>query len=323
MSSPDVHFFFIVSAHLAEVVQIVLMQMVRAGQMAVMSHFGKQFHELWKKRAKVKLPDLASESGVSLRTLRAWEKAEDDPSQPDKYRAVADALANHLQTTRMQIDNFWLRGVPLTIDLADRIAEIENRPPSGRWNIKVDAAKTVARRIPLAQDGIAAGKPIEGNPVDAELANDSVAGDVWPWDDRAFGIKVAGNSMFPEYRNSDIVIGSPGLFNQVTSGDDVCVLFTHESQFRGRRTLKRIELLHEGKIILHPLNPDHDPLEVDRADIADIGPVAAHIRYPVKQNKKWDLKRVGLARRFQKPPDVPEQEHPDYTGPEPKPDDDL
>jgi SOS-response transcriptional repressor LexA len=258
---------------------------------------------------------LAELSGVSLRTIRGWETGEVARPQPDRYDLVADVLATASGKPRKEIDHFLLPGLPFTVELLNRVTEIESRPPRAPWVTVIDTENTIARRIPLGDD-IAAGDPIEGQPVDQEIVRNSVAGDVWPWDDRAFGIRVRGHSMFPDFRDGDIVIGSPGLYDQIRDGDDVCVLFTLESKYRGGRTLKRVEQIRGNRIRLHPINPEHETIEVGREEIADMGPVAAHVRYPVKQNKRWDLRRIGLATRHPKGNVQREQEHPDYEGPD-------
>lgn len=278
-------------------------------------NFGEKLREV-RKRANLSGEKLADLSGVALRTIRGAEKTSKRNMQPDTYDALVKVLAEKLGVLPISIDRELLGEVSVGL-VARRMKEVEAKPGSGKWVEVVDTDNTVARRIPIGEE-ISAGKPIEGQPIEQGKVSESVAGDLWPQDDRAFGVRVRGHSMFPDYKDGDIVIASPGLWDQIEDGDDVCVLFTPESKYKGNRTLKRVEFLHEGRVRLHPLNPEHGIIEVDRGDIEAMGPVVKHVRTPARRNnKKWDLSRLPFAKRYPKNQNnVPVQEHPDYDGPD-------
>ena len=77
-----------------------------------------------------------------------------------------------------------------------------------------------------------------------------------------FGLKVKGNSMFPEFRNGDIVI-----FRQQShcENGDFCAVSINHTECTFKKVLKK-----ESGITLMPLNPDYDPMFFTKKEIINL-----------------------------------------------------
>lgn len=73
-----------------------------------------------------------------------------------------------------------------------------------------------------------------------------------------FSLRIEGDSMYPKYENGDVV-----LFEHISvceNGDDCAV------RLRGQEaTFKKIKKM-DNSIILQPINPEYDPIQIDAAD---------------------------------------------------------
>jgi repressor LexA len=69
-------------------------------------------------------------------------------------------------------------------------------------------------------------------------------------DKEYFGVRVSGDSMYPEYRDKDILIVQK--INDCESGQDCIVMINGNDG-----TFKRVKKTEEG-IILQPLNPNYE-----------------------------------------------------------------
>ena len=67
------------------------------------------------------------------------------------------------------------------------------------------------------------------------------------------GLKVAGQSMEPEYREGDIVIVQKE--REAKDGDDIV------AEYDGETTFKRLKRVDDG-LLLVPLNPRHDSIYI-------------------------------------------------------------
>lgn len=74
-----------------------------------------------------------------------------------------------------------------------------------------------------------------------------------------FGLKVKGNSMFPEFRNGDIVIFRQQ--NHCENGD-FCAVSINHTECTFKKVLKK-----ESGITLMPLNPDYDPMFFTKKEV--------------------------------------------------------
>ena len=77
-----------------------------------------------------------------------------------------------------------------------------------------------------------------------------------------FGLKVKGNSMFPEFRNGDIVI-----FRQQShcENGDFCAVSINHTECTFKKVLKK-----ESGITLMPLNPDFEPMFFTKKEIINL-----------------------------------------------------
>ncbi len=80
-------------------------------------------------------------------------------------------------------------------------------------------------------------------------------------DNNMYALEISGDSMLPLYRNGDVIIVSP---NTETRRGDRVVLKTHDGEVMAKILYKRTA----NTIELHSLNPDHDNLVFEMAEIA-------------------------------------------------------
>jgi repressor LexA len=77
-------------------------------------------------------------------------------------------------------------------------------------------------------------------------------------DPNAFALEVKGNSMAPRIEDGDIIVVSPRI--EARSGD-ICVVRINEED-----TVKRIKI-EERYLHLIPLNPEYEPMVVQKKDV--------------------------------------------------------
>lgn len=196
-------------------------------------------------------------------------------------------LANMLGVTQAAVSSWEANGVPPGIENAKKIAEIfgvsvdellkgeRSEPIKEIEYVPSDRTKKFIRVPVLGR--IPAGIPIEA------------IEDIEDWEDypvsdtirgrQYFGLKVAGDSMEPEYRDGDtIIIQQQDTCN---SGDDCAVMVNGDDA-----TFKRVRL-HENGLTLQPLNSKYDPRfftasEVESLPVRILG-VVVEIRRKVKR----------------------------------------
>ena len=94
-------------------------------------------------------------------------------------------------------------------------------------------------------------------------------------DANAFGLKVLGTSMNPDYQSGDILIFFPSV--PAKSGQDCFVRFSNDCAKGHGVTFKRVEQV-EDKLLLIPLNQaEHENILVERADVDFLCPLAIKI----------------------------------------------
>lgn len=120
----------------------------------------------------------------------------------------------------------------LDVELSDLVEE----PKLNRGN-----------RIPIFSK-IPAGIPIEL--IEDVIDYEELDSKMFTGDKEYFGVKVSGDSMYPEYRDKDILIVQK--INDCESGQDCIVMINGNDG-----TFKRVKKTEEG-IILQPLNPNYE-----------------------------------------------------------------
>ena len=94
-------------------------------------------------------------------------------------------------------------------------------------------------------------------------------------DPNAFGLKVLGSSMSPDYHSGDVLIFFPSV--PAKSSQDCFVRFSNDCDKGHGVTFKRVEQV-EDKLLLIPLNQaEHHNILVDRADVDFLCPLAIRI----------------------------------------------
>lgn len=102
-------------------------------------------------------------------------------------------------------------------------------------------------RIPIFSK-IPAGIPIEL--IDDIIDYEELDSKMFTGDKEYFGVRVSGDSMYPEYRDGDVLIVQK--INDCESGQDCIVMINGNDG-----TFKRVKKTEEG-IILQPLNPNYE-----------------------------------------------------------------
>lgn len=141
-----------------------------------------------------------------------------------------------------------------------------------RHRANVDQLAGLCYQVPLI-NRVAAGYPSEFTDLDypARVADEYLAVPELG-DPHAFGARVVGDSMLPEYREGDIVVFSPD--RPVTEGADCFarLLPDHETTF------KRVYFEDERTVRLQPLNPRFAPRTVDREHVAGLYPAVYRVQ---------------------------------------------
>ena len=128
-------------------------------------------------------------------------------------------------------------------------------------NVELTLLKNNTVKIPI-YGKIPAGVPME-------MVDESYVDDYIEMDSKQlrgsstyFGLKVKGNSMFPEFRNGDIVI-----FRQQShcENGDFCAVSINHTECTFKKVLKK-----ESGITLMPLNPDYEPMFFTKKEIINL-----------------------------------------------------
>lgn len=185
-----------------------------------------------RKQQNITIKELAEKINVAESTVSLYETQKRQPSL-DILRTIADTL----DTTT---DNLL------------------GREPSNVEPVNIN--KNLVK-IPI-YGKIPAGVPME-------MVDESYVDDYIEMDSKQlrgsstyFGLKVKGNSMFPEFRNGDIVI-----FRQQShcENGDFCAVSINHTECTFKKVLKK-----ESGITLMPLNPDYDPMFFTKKEIINL-----------------------------------------------------
>lgn len=273
--------------------------------------------------------DVAAKLDVDPETISRWERAERLPKRGNTIRRMVEVYGANMDELLAR----WRSGTKISPQLAEKVQKIEQEGASPQYMKEVGSQKPApspgTRVRPIhGGDDIAAGGPIENvKDFDPGDAHEYLPGEIYSRDDNAFFVRVLGASMYPDFKQGDIVIGSPALRDQVESGDVVCVRFTKESRFRGGRTLKRITLLNEKMVRLESLNPavaNIGEVLLDEIDEFGLGPCVVHIKHLWKDagyaiGETPEARRVMDPQTTKAPLGEERQEFPDYDGPQGSP----
>ena len=168
--------------------------------------------------------DLAERLEVSRSAVAMWESGSREPGL-DTLEALAGVF-----------------GVSLNALLGEDPAE-----PSG------------ARRVPVL-GSIPAGIPVEA--IEDVLDWEELPSHMFTGGKEYFCLQLKGDSMYPEYRNGDVVVFRKQ--DTCENGQDCAVMVNGDDA-----TFKRVRIGEKG-VTLQPLNPKYDPLVYGNEDVLSL-----------------------------------------------------
>ena len=104
---------------------------------------------------------------------------------------------------------------------------------------------------------IPAGIPMEC--IEDIIDTEEISADMLKGDKQYFGLKIKGNSMYPDYLDGDVIIFQKQ--DDCENGDD-CVVMVNGNDGTFKRVFK-----NENGIILQPLNPTYSPMVYSNEEI--------------------------------------------------------
>ncbi len=168
-------------------------------------------------------------------------------AKQDKLTILADAL---------NVNEVWLMGydVPMEKNFDKNIQGMEK--------------KTEGSAVVLVYGTIPAGTPIEC--IEDIIDTEEIPADMLKGGKQYFGLRIKGNSMFPEYLDGDTLILEK--VEDCENGQD-CVVMVNGNDGTFKRVFK-----NENGIILQPLNPEYQPMiytneQIEQLPIKIIGKV--------------------------------------------------
>ena len=199
-----------------------------------------------RERAGMQQKEVAIAAGVSRPTVSEWEHQKKDPSGERLLRLAR------------------LFNVDPGIILGYRIGDEDIQTNDG------------ALRIPVL-GSIPAGIPIEA--IEDIIDWEEIPIDWARGDKQFFALQVKGLSMYPEYRDGDIIV----LRKQETaeSGQDCAVSVNGEEA-----TFKRFRRTDSG-IVLQALNPDFEPLIFSEKQIKELPVRIIGVVVELRRKMKW------------------------------------
>lgn len=176
----------------------------------------------------IKAIELSEKTGIPKSSLSEYIKGKYEAKQKGIYK-LAKAL---------DVSEGWLMGldVPMQRDLDKNIQGLEK---------KIDTTATV-----FIYGTIPAGVPIEC--IEDIIDTEEIDAEMLKGDKKYFGLKIKGDSMFPEYLDGDTLILEK--VEDCESGQD-CVVMVNGNDGTFKRVFK-----NENGIILQPLNTAYQPM---------------------------------------------------------------
>lgn len=179
--------------------------------------------------------DFAEKIGFSRTAVSAWEIGRNEPSNEDTIK-IADFFG-------------------VSVDYI--IGKTNNRK-----------GESSSSAVVLVYGTIPAGIPMEM--IEDIIDTEEIESDMLKGGKEYFGLKIKGNSMYPEYLDGDTIILEK--LDDVESGTDAVVMVNGNDG-----TFKRV-FKNENGIILQPLNPEFQPMvytneQIEKLPIRVIGKV--------------------------------------------------
>lgn len=203
------------------------------------------FYNLYKtlcEQRELSVSKAAEIIGFDKSTVTSWKKNGTTPS-----REVLELIADYFEVSL----DYLLTG--------------KENTPSDKKGVRIPVLGSVAAGIPI--------EAIE---------------DVVDWEDiptewtrggyEYFGLKVKGDSMYPEYLDSDTVIVQKQ--ENCESGQD-CVVYVNGYD----ATLKTVKLGEDGSITLQPINPQYPPKTYTKEEVEGIPVIICGIIKELRRTK--------------------------------------
>lgn len=186
-----------------------------------------------------------------------------------KRNLTITELAEKVHVTPAAISQYESQKRQPTLDIVKELADVLETTTDklmGREAPKTENVEKVNINKNLVKIPIY-GKIPAGTPI--EMIDESYVDDYIEIDAKLlrgstvyFGLKVKGNSMFPEFRNGDIVIFRQQ--NHCENGD-FCAVSINHTECTFKKVLKK-----ESGITLMPLNPDYDPMFFTKKEVSTL-----------------------------------------------------
>ncbi len=183
-----------------------------------------------------------------------------------KKNLTLKELAERIHVTESTVSMYENQKRSPTLDTLRDIADALNTTTDkllGRETANVEPVNINSSIVKIPIYGkIPAGVPIEM--IDESYIDDYVEMDakLLRGSTVYFGLKVKGESMFPEFRNGDVII-----FRQQNycENGDYCAVSINHTECTFKKVLKK-----ENGITLMPLNPNYDPLFFTKKEVATL-----------------------------------------------------
>ena len=207
----------------------------------------KQYRE----NNKLSLRDFAQRCGLSHTYISALEKNIDS--------RTGKPIAPTLDTVK-----YISKGMNLSIEDILKILDDEQE-----FKMNEEAPKYSSNSaVVLIYGSIPAGTPMEC--IEDIIDTEEIPADMLKGGKQYFGLLIKGNSMYPEYREGDVIILEK--VDDCESGDE-CVVMCNGNEGTFKKVLK-----NENGIILQPLNPEYQPIvytneQIEQLPIRIIGKV--------------------------------------------------
>ncbi len=185
-----------------------------------------------------------------------------------KFKHAVTKISNDLEVSKGTVSSYLNGKIPASDNFLQKFANFYNVDLNSitDQDNRVGEPQTdyeVSKRVPFFDIDVTASN-IESFPVGHELAEYDI--DFKPFNDCIAMLPVVGDSMYPEYKNGDIIAIKEAPTTHFVYGETHLII-TRE----GYRTVKKIRKhKDDSKIILKPVNPNYDEEELDKSAIVKL-----------------------------------------------------
>lgn len=173
---------------------------------------------------------------VELSEKTGIDKSKISSYMSGRYKAKQDGI--YLLAKTLNVSEAWLMGLDVPMK-----REIDK-------NIQVINKQNNTSSIVIIYGTIPAGVPMEC--IEDIIDTEEISADMLKGGKQYFGLKIKGDSMYPEYLDNDTIILE--RVDDCESGDD-CVVMVNGNDGTFKRIFK-----NENGIILQPLNNNYQPM---------------------------------------------------------------